>query len=473
MNRRKFISTATSALIYTVCGSTSLGKDDINKDAKPNILFIMTDQQHAGMMSCTGNKWLKTPAMDSLSREGVRFEKAYCANPVCTPSRTSMATGVMPGRLGAFDNGSGMRKAAIPDEVDKNSLGRIIKRAGYDTFYGGKVHMCSALDPRNAGYDEYFRDQRDKLPGACIRFMKKKRNKPFFAVASFINPHDICFAYSAYKGKSRNNMASVDKLYQQALSLPLDQLPPLPENYTIPQDEPEAIEAHLNPKAVTPAITMRKKYDERQWRIYRWIYCRLTEQVDKQIGRILDGLKEAGLEKKTLVVFTSDHGNMDASHRLASKGLFYEESVRVPLIITYKGPAPGKIDKEHLVSTGLDILPTLCDYAGIKPPAHLLGKSLREIAEGKTVNKRRTYVASENGWGRMIRSKKFKYCIYDTGTNREFLVDLENDPGEMRNIANNQRYKKALDVHRQFMKEWIQISKDTAGSKYLKVQANI
>ncbi|MCP4614151.1 MAG: sulfatase-like hydrolase/transferase [Planctomycetes bacterium] len=471
MNRRKFIRAVTSALIYPICGSTSEAKDNTQKDARPNILFIMTDQQHAGMMSCTGNKWLRTPAMDSLARDGVQFERAYCANPVCTPSRMSMATGVMPGRLGAFDNGTGMRKAVISDEVDKNSLGKIIKRAGYDTFYGGKVHMCSELDPKKVGYDEYFRDQRDKLPGACIRFMKKKRNKPFFAVASFINPHDICFAYSAYKGKGRNNMASVDKLYQQALSLPPDQLPPLPENYTIPQDEPEAIEAHLNPKAVTPAITMRQKYDERQWRIYRWIYCRLTEQVDRQIGRILNGLKEAGLQEKTLIVFTSDHGNMDASHRLASKGLFYEESVRVPLLITYKGVIPGKIDKKHLVSTGLDILPTLCDYAGIKPPAHLLGKSLRDIAEGKTVNKWRSYVASENGWGRMIRSKKFKYCIYDSSANREFLVDLLNDPGEMRNLANNQRYKKTLNEQRQFLKEWIQISKDTAGSKYLKMQA--
>jgi arylsulfatase A-like enzyme len=472
MNRRKFISTAASALIYTVTRSTSEGKGD-TKDARSNILFIMTDQQHAGMMSCTGNKWLKTPAMDSLAQDGVRFEKAYCANPVCTPSRTSMATGVMPGRLGAFDNGSGMRKAVIPNEVDKNSLGKIIKRAGYDTFYGGKVHMCSELDPRKAGYDEYFRDQRDKLPGACIKFMKKKRNKPFFAVASFINPHDICFAYSAYKGKGRNNMASVDKLYKQALSLPLDQLPPLPENYAIPQDEPEAIEAHLNPKAVTPAITMRQKYDEKQWRIYRWIYCRLTEQVDKQIGRILDGLKEAGLEKKTLVVFTSDHGNMDASHRLASKGLFYEESVKVPLIMMYKGVIPAQQNKEHLVSTGLDILPTLCDYAGIKPPAHLLGKSLRDIAEGKPAKSWRPYVASENAWGRMIRSKRFKYCIYDSGQNRESLVDLENHPGEMHNVANNPKYKKQLNEHHQFLKEWIHKSRDTAGLKYIEVVSKL
>lgn len=468
MNRRKFIKMTTTALAGAVYGGAVKGKDGNPIDTRPNILFIMTDQQHAGMMSCSGNKCLKTPAIDSLAREGIRFGFAYCANPVCAPSRTSMATGIMPGRLGAFDNGSGMKKARIPDKVDNNSLGKIIKRAGYDTFYGGKVHMCSKLDPSNAGYDVYFSDRRDKLPEACIRFMTKTRNKPFFVVASFINPHDICFAYAAYKGKGKHNMASVDALYQQASSLPLDQLPPLPENYAIPQMEPDAIEAHLNPNAVTPAITMRKTYNERQWRIYRWIYCRLTERVDKHIGKILDGLKEAELEEKTLVVFTSDHGNMDASHQLASKGLFYEESVGVPFIMKYAGVIPaGRLDKRHLISTGLDILPTLCDYAGIKPPAQLLGRSLRKIAEGKPVSKWRSYVASENGWCRMIRSQRFKYCVYDSGAKRESLVDLDNDPGEMQNLSHSHQYKKVLDEHRRHLKEWVKLSGDTAGLKYV------
>ena len=100
----------------------------------PNILFIMTDQQHANMMSCTGNPYLKTPTMDSLARGGVRFANAYVTNPVCAPSRISMATGVMAGRLGVFNNGM---KAEVPREVDANSLGKLIKSAGYDTFYGG------------------------------------------------------------------------------------------------------------------------------------------------------------------------------------------------------------------------------------------------------------------------------------------------------------------------------------------------
>jgi arylsulfatase A-like enzyme len=181
-------------------------------------------------------------------------------------------------------------------------------------------------------------------------------------------------------------MLHVAEMYRQASELALDQLPPLPDNYSIPPGEPDAIERHLSPKAVTPAITMRQVCDEKEWRIDRWIYCRLTEQVDEKIGRILRAVKKAGLDEQTLILFTSDHGNVDAHHRLASKGLFYEASARVPLLMRFKGDIlPGRVDEDHLVSTGLDILPTLCDYAGIAPPKNLLGSSLRPIAQGRRI----------------------------------------------------------------------------------------
>ena len=131
----------------------------------PNILLIITDQQHADMMSCAGNKYLKTPAMDRLAREGIRFTNAYVTNPVCSPSRISIATGIMAGRFGILNNGM---KARVPANVIQNSIGNLMKSAGYDTFYGGKVHMCPKLNPRNAGYDVFFRDQREALPIACI-----------------------------------------------------------------------------------------------------------------------------------------------------------------------------------------------------------------------------------------------------------------------------------------------------------------
>lgn len=463
LGRREFGKMVAGTGIGSMLQGALPGAYGDEQPGKPNILFIMTDQQHAGMMSCTGNRYLKTPALDGLAQAGIRFEKAYCANPVCMPSRTSMATGVMPCRLGADNNGS---KTTLPPDVNENSMGKIMQRAGYATFYGGKVHMCAALSPKQAGYDEYVTDDRDLLPDACLNFITTKRDKPFFAVASFINPHDICFAYRAGIGQQKGAVAD---LYAEASALPIDQLPPLPENFAVQEHEPEGIEAHLDRNAVTPALTMRKTYDEKAWRIYRWIYHRLTEKVDRAIGQILDGLKKSGLEQNTLILFTSDHGNMDASHRLASKSLFYEESVRVPLILKCPGAAPGgRVDGQHLVSTGLDLLPTLCDYAGVEKPDHLLGASLRPLAEGRSVDHWRNDVASENGFTRMIRSERYKYLAFVDAGSKESLVDLEKDPGEMKNLVDAPDYQSVLVEYRKRLAEWSAISKDQNAAKFAK-----
>lgn len=429
----------------------------------PNILFIITDQHHANMLSSAGNPYLKTRALDSLAGSGIRFSRAYVSNPVCVPSRISMATGMMPGRFGVFDNGM---KATISPRVSANSLGKLIKSAGYDTFYGGKVHMAPELSPRQAGYDEICKDQRDRLPEACVEFMTRKRSKPFFAVASFINPHDICFAYNA-RQPDRKGGPLVDRLYREAEALPADQLPPLPDNSAIPAGEPDAIEANMKNTATTPAKLIRKDYDERDWRNYRWIYCRLTERVDAQIGRLLEALKKNGLEKTTLVLFTSDHGDMDGSHRLASKNVFYENSVGVPFIMQYKGVIPaGIVDEQSLVSNGLDVLPTLADYAGVTIPQYLLGRTLRPLAEGRGDNARRPYVVAENNTGRMLRSDRYKYCVYTSGEIRESLVDLKTDPGEMKNLAGLSPFEKVLNKHRKHLQQWIAESNDTEAATF-------
>lgn len=429
----------------------------------PNILFIITDQHHANMLSSAGNPYLKTRALDSMAKSGIRFSRAYVCNPVCVPSRISLATGVMAGRFGVFNNGM---KATIPPKVSANSLGKLIKSAGYDTFYGGKVHMAPELMPLKAGYDEYCKDQRDKLPEVCIEFMTRKRDRPFFAVTSFINPHDICFAYNA-RQPNRKGKPLVDRLYRAAQALPADQLPPLPDNSAIPDREPDAIEADLKVNAVTPAKLIRQDYNDRDWRNYRWIYCRLTERVDAQIGRLLDALKNNALEENTLVIFTSDHGDMDGSHRLASKNVFYENSVGVPFIMQYKGVIPaGAVDNRSLISNGLDVLPTLCDYAGVAIPKYLLGRTLRPLAEGRDDNARRPYVVAENNTGRMLRSDRYKYCVYTSGVIRESLVDLQADPGEMKNLAGLPPFQKALNKHRQHLQQWIVESNDTEAKAF-------
>ena len=456
---RLFVAGVLAALSFRLAATGQA----VEQSDKPNILFIITDQHHARMLSSAGNPYLKTRALDSMARSGIRFSRAYVCNPVCVPSRISMATGVMAGRFGVFNNGM---KATIPKEVSTNSLGKLIKAGGYDTFYGGKVHMAPELTPLKAGYDEYCKDQRDKLPEACIEFMTRKRDKPFFAVASFINPHDICFAYNA-RQPNRKGKPLVDRLYREAQALPADQLPPLPDNSAVPKREPNAIEANMKEISVTPAKLIRKDYNNRDWRNYRWIYCRLTERVAAQIGRLLDALKVHDLEKNTLVIFTSDHGDMDGSHRLASKNVFYENSVGVPFMMQYKGVIPaGVVDNNSLVSNGLDVLPTLCDYAGVSIPNYLLGRTLRPVAEGRGDNARRPYVVAENNTGRMLRSDRYKYCVYTSGVIRESLVDLKTDPGEMKNLAGLPQFHKTLNQHRDYLKQWIVESKDTPAKSF-------
>jgi arylsulfatase A-like enzyme len=132
------------------------------------------------------------------------------------------------------------------------------------------------------------------------------------------------------------------------------------------------------------------------------------------------------------------------------------------------GIAAGSTDQQHLISTGLDILPTICDYAGDQKPAHLLGESLRPIAEGKDVDVWRSYVASENHYGRMIRSDRYKYSAYDSSDSKEALVDLENDPGEIRNLVDDPKYQDTLLEHRRLLAEWSKLSGDKDASKYLR-----
>ena len=190
--------------------------------------------------------------------------------------------------------------------------------------------------------------------------------------------------------------------------------------------------------------------------------------VDAQIGVVLDALRAAGLEDNTLVVFTSDHGDMDSAHKLEHKSILYEESVNVPFIMSSPGRIPqGAVDNTHLISNGLDLLPTLCDYAGIEAPAGRPGRSLRPLAEGKAVEQWPDFVVSESDNGRMVRTQRFKYCLYDSGEHREQLTDLKDDPGEMKNLAEVPTFKSVLEQHRRLLKDWIERTGDRIGATYL------
>jgi len=205
------------------------------------------------------------------------------------------------------------------------------------------------------------------------------------------------------------------------------------------------------------------------WRLHRWLYCRLNEMVDRKIGIVLDALREAGLENNTLVVFTSDHGDLDGAHRLEHKTLLYEESVRVPFILSFEGRIPaGQVDNIHLVSNGLDLLPTLCDYAGIPVPEGLDGRSVRAVAEGREADPAwRDHVVAESRNSRMVRTARYKYTVYDCGEHRETLVDMQTDPGEMKNLVSNAKLASTLDSHRRLLADWIDRTGDRIAAEYV------
>jgi len=492
MKRREFITTTAAGAIGLMLGRVTSATDSPKGKNRPNILFIMTDQQHAGMMSCTSgtppcgnlNKWLKTPALDRLAASGIRFERAYACNPVCVPNRFSLQTGLMPSAIGMGHNGDSGR-AAVTDVMIQQSLGRLFQKAGYETVYGGKVHLPQKMNNvQSLGYRNLTRDRRQGLADACAKFIKGEHTRPFFLFASFINPHDIC--YMAINDFNRTQgeapMGNTDSKTCEAV---LDRArksgdisafveancPPLPTNHEVPEAEPECItQKFVNARPFRAYI--REKWTQNHWRLHRWAYCRLTEMVDREIGTLLDALREAEMEDNTLIVFTSDHGDMDSAHKMEHKSVLYEEAVRIPFIMSYRGVIPqGMVDDTHLVSNGLDLLPTLCDYAGIETPEGLNGRSLRALAQGKNVRKWRDFVVSESQNGRMLRTDRFKYCIYDSGRDREQLIDLKNDSGEMKNLAEVEDYKGVLERHRRLLREWVERTDDSIAAEYVNVKS--
>ncbi len=484
MKRREFITATAAAAAGLMFERKTSASYSPREKKRPNILFIMTDQQHAGMMSCTSNKWLKTPALDRLAASGIRFEKVYACNPVCVPNRFSLQTGLMPSAIGMSHNGDSAR-AAVTDAMIEQSLGRLFSKAGYETVYGGKVHLPRKMKGvQNLGYRNLTGDSRRGLADACAKFIKGPHTRPFFMFASFINPHDICYMaindFNRTQGKppignidSKTCEAVLDRVRKTGdfNDFVEKNCPPLPVNHEVPEAEPECImKKYINPRPFQ-AYT-REKWTKNQWRLHRWLYCRLTEMVDRQIGILLDALRQAQIEDNTLIVFTSDHGDMDSAHRLEHKQVLYEESVRVPFIMSYKGViTKGVVDGTHLISNGLDLLPTLCDYAGIETPEGMHGGSLRPLAQGKNTSRWRDFVVSESQLGRMLRTDRFKYCIYDSGENREQLTDLKNDPGEMRNLATNEEYQDVLDTHRRLLCRWIERTHDKIAAEYVNVKS--
>lgn len=443
VNRRRFIKYIGSTL--AAISSANIFTNCKRFQQKPqNILLILTDQQHIDTIAAAGCPYVETPNMDKLIKSGTSFRNSYASNAVCSPTRSSILTGRMSSETGVYKNGIPIRES-IPNIGQWFSL-----HTKYETVYAGKWHLPSAYQKNIHGFrvlntgisgNGYYCDE--TVANACSGYLQNLGNdQNFFMIASFQQPHDICEWF-------RLNMYVPDDPFYSSL---LSELPPLPDNFAINPNEPETMSRErLSSAHIAP---IEGEWTEVHWRYYLWSYYRHIEQLDAEVGNIIQTLEDYGYIDNTLIVFTSDHGEGLAKHQWIAKDSLMDESINVPLIFSWPNHIQDNyIDKETLVSS-VDIFPTLCDYAGIATPVKMRGKSLRPCLEGKPFQGHE-YIVTElnNNKGRMVRTKRYKYNNYYQDAVDQ-LFDMAEDPGETKNISQVPAFASIVKQHQKLLKDW-------------------
>ena len=459
-------------------GAGALASCTRTRARRPNIIYIMTDDQTVGEMSCAGNKILKTPNMDRLANEGVRFANCFVTNSLCAPSRATALTGCYSHINGV--RGNSEAKDA-PKELIKPSVPtypQLLQKAGYNTGIVGKWHLSD--EPKGFNYHcilpgqgEYFdpdfidNGTRRKLPGYCtdittelaLNFLRKNVDNPFLLVYQHKAPHrpfkpaprhaklfdDIELPYPS----TFDDDYATRRLAKEAEDMRFD--------ISLAGDYKSEIPQGLSPEA-------RKK-----WIFQRFVkdHYRATYGVDENLGRVLEFLDQNRLAEDTLILYTSDNGYFLGEHGWYDKRFMYEPSLRVPLLVRYpRLGVHGRVE-DHMVQN-IDFAPTILDLAGVPVPPAMQGRSLRPLLEGKPpADWRRSiyYVYFENSWllhgkgkdamsdpsfayftahrvspHRGVRTERYKLIQYYSEGEYWELFDLQKDPDELKNLYGDPAY---------------------------------
>ncbi len=426
---------------------------------KPNFLFILADDHAGYVMGCDGNRDAHTPNLDRLAADGVRFAAHHCNSPVCTPSRQSFLTGLLP-------HAAGVTVLSTPLAIDKPTLAKQFQKSGYRTAVFGKMHFNRPAEPGLHGFDvamtedeitkawtaelkprpvsvrakreqwHPFRDpariwlNADKLPLArhdedargtyiarkAIQYLEENRNRQFALWTSFQEPH------------SPFDFPVEDRDLFQASRFPVP------------------IVGHEDAWQI-PKVFRDLNDDEK--RGIAAAYYTSVAFLDRNVGRVLDALRRLRLEEDTLVIYMADHGYCLGQHGRFEKHCGYEPALRVPLIMRY----PGKIHSGVVqdLTEHVDVPATIVDMLGLDPLPVTHGQSLRPYLEGRTPQHPRDHIFSEyleneeayiktREWKYILcsgkRARKDGYEIDDPTPGRyRRLYDLRNDPGEFTDVA--------------------------------------
>ena len=429
-------------------------------DQPPNVILIISDQWSTKVSDGSGNydNGILTPGIDLLAKQGISFKQAYSTYPLCTPARASLFTGLYSHHN---DVGFNLKKDSILARAQFTpTLGKSFKEAGYNVAYFGKEHAggygyasateFGSMTHSNGGmlaegsaYDPIFTED-------AIKYIKDQKDKPFFMTLSLINPHDICRVL----GGKVQGATFADAIHfarnDDEPYLRFQPRPDLPNNHEVAYEKGMILHEDFMYKEVF-------ELNEDQWKRFISTYQLLIENTDRLIGLLLKNLKEQGLEENTIVMFTTDHGEMSGSHKLIAKTTFYEESSKIPVIIRYpKEIKQSTTNNNALVST-IDIMPTLLDLAGVGIPKGIDGKSFKkQILESGVSTNEFDIVFSQNQFGRMVRYDEFKYVssvVY--GITYEILYDIDKDPSESKNLLEDPKFKNQLIKGRKLLDDWL------------------
>jgi choline-sulfatase len=488
MTRKQFLSVGPAGL-----AGLSLSPVAAQPARRPkNVLLLMSDQHKHRCLSIDDEPVAKTPSLDALARTSVRFDSAYCTNPVCVPSRASLLTGLYTHNHRTWNN-------ATPWPFEHKTIAHYFSRAGYMSALVGKMHFVDAqthgfdyhvgfndwfqyLGPKTKLYadelsrpnsgsglpevDDLWRDfgdpwkdvrEKDGRQGfvavgrpskiaeqdqfesfvarESIRFLKNHgKEQPFFLVSSFLKPHDPLMPSERFAEMFR------------------------PEDMKLP-DTWGKVDLATVPKEIRRSIELDRptpelKDPEQAKRRIAMYYANLAE-MDHALGQVLAGLRELGLEDDTIVLYTSDHGEMLGEHGLWNKFVFYEPSVAVPLMFRVPGLTARNARSKTLVSL-TQVLPTLLDLCGLPVPSGLDGGSL--VQDLREPNRTRdTTVFSEYNLRNpnakyMIRRGDYKlnYYVNDIAE----LFNLKDDPKEMKNLALSPEHKGKVEELKSQLFAW-------------------
>jgi arylsulfatase A-like enzyme len=431
---------------------------------RPNVIFLLTDDQRADTLGCTGNPIIRTPHVDRLSRRGVTFDNAFATTAICMTSRASILTGQYAARHGDWDFNRSFR----PEQLAA-TYPALLKQAGYYVGFIGKWGVGEPpknlfdFDRMFPGQGNYFVKQDGRqihltrlMGDEAIEFLEAApADRPFCLSVSFKAPHE--------------------EDSQSVIQQPFLHAPAHASWYadvTIPPPKLAANEYFERLPEFLKNSENRARWAARFWGPARYQECvrayyRLISEVDDEVGRLVAELDKRKLAENTVIVFTSDHGAYLGEYGFSGKWYAHEVSIRVPLIVyDPRLPPAQRGTRRDEMALNIDVAPTLLDLAGVPIPDRVQGRSLRPLVEGKKPPWRHEFFYEHHFQhprippSEAVRTERWKYMRFvDSQPLYEELYDLAADPIEEHNLAQSPQYAATLEEMRDKWRTWRQEAK--------------